>query len=232
MSPGEPPDNVYPLFSGIDTTPFGPTSQEAATDDGWSTTPEANVTDDNAANDSSQRRPFAGSRGSRRRRQATRLPRPTGWIALALLAGVGLASARQILQTGPTARPAHPSSGHTYRASVPAATPARDKQAGTQPPHVPAQRLRNDRRYAISRRASAHLHHTTKPSTPASTARYVSSGSQEPPVAPGQAAPTAGTSTAATATSSSPVTNTSQATNNPPAFGANGVLGPGSSPNG
>ncbi len=232
MKPGEPPDNIYPLFSGIDTTPFGATSQDQASDDGWSTTPETNVTDPAAGNNSSQRRNIASSRRNRRRRRATRLPRPAAWIALALLAGVGLASARQILQTSSTERPTHASSGRTYRAAIPPPTPTRDKQASTQPRHAPVQRLHTQRRNTTSRRARGRPHHGTHASAPTNTARYVSSGSPEPSVAAVQAAPTAGATTPTAATSSRPDTAASQVTNNPPAFGANGVLGPGHSPNG
>jgi hypothetical protein len=102
----KPPDNVYGIFPGIDTTPFRhQPDQSGASDQGWSAEPEPTI----------HREPSGRSGGAHtvltllrnlptdRAVSTTRL----AVIGLALLTGAGIAAANTMLTASTTARIAH-----------------------------------------------------------------------------------------------------------------------------
>jgi hypothetical protein len=93
--------NIFALFPGIDTTPFGdPEDRDSLSDDGWSAVPERTITDDTQAlqlgSDVGD-----GVRSGRHSRLAwsgaTRGTRPALAAIVAVLAGAGLGLVHSVL---------------------------------------------------------------------------------------------------------------------------------------
>lgn len=99
MDQHDAPDNVYALFPGIDTKPFGARASEAAEvlgGAGWSAAPERTVTDSTPVlARAKQWLPHPLTRTAR--------VRIVGWLALAVIAGAAMSIARGAL--APTRRP-------------------------------------------------------------------------------------------------------------------------------
>jgi hypothetical protein len=103
---GAPDDNgnVYALFPGIDTTPFGPENSSDyldVSDDGWSAVPKRTITYDHATSGAVDR---AASVRGRLRRPASHPAPATVGVAVAILVGAGIGVGRDVLSgtTTPT----------------------------------------------------------------------------------------------------------------------------------
>lgn len=244
-------DNIFPLFDGLDTTPFGaPKATPAArTDHGWSAEPEPTITDDAPSGDPTAPPPATPPR-RRLARRAGPLPlsRAAVWLAAALVSGAALASARSMLApTEPTPRSAspttHPLPATSHRAAVPAKvsspTPDRDRrQHANRATH-------RTQRHASPTKTIVQVRYVTRPAAPvASNQSAASDPSQSAAPAPSPPASTTPSPASGTPASSGSgsgsgsrggggsASSASNSPSNPPAFGANGTLAPGHSPDG
>ena len=133
MEPQDPSDNVYSLFPGTDTAPFGggagtPPDHHESTDDGWSATPERTIVDaGDLGRDAGRRnhlRPF------RRRPPGPTVPRPLRLTALGLAVGAAVAASLASLSSQAPQHARKLAAAAVQSPSVSVAAPNRSSRAG------------------------------------------------------------------------------------------------------
>jgi len=227
-------NNIFPLFDGLDTTPFGaPKATPAArTDHGWSAEPEPTITDDAPSGDPTAPPPATPPR-RRLARRAGPLPlsRAAVWLAAALVSGAALASARSMLApTEPTPRSASPTLSRlrapSHWAAIPAkvSSPSRHRDRR----HHANRATHRTQRHASPTKTIVQVRYVTRPAAPAASNQSAASApSQIAPAAPAPAASTASPPASHPPASTAPASPAKR-----PVFGANGTLAPGHSPDG
>ncbi|MGH2909899.1 MAG: hypothetical protein ACRDK8_11430, partial [Solirubrobacteraceae bacterium] len=162
------PDNVYGLFPGIDTTPFGASTPATGADHGWSATPEPTIADadDQRPSDVS---PAAGDpRRLAHDKRAHLLSRAAVWMLVALLTGGALAAAHVMLSpAGSTPHSAslttHVPPASSYRAAAPAKTPSSSHvRVARRPSHRSLSTARKARRHAPAAKAAVQVQYVTR----------------------------------------------------------------------
>ncbi len=150
-------DNVFGLFPGIDTAPFGAgrgseSSESSVTDDGWSATPEPTVTDEANLDGGAG---YAATHPDTCAREAHHRPGASApalrWLAVAVLAGGLIAVARVVLS------PTSSSKSPTLMSNVPHAATSRQRsrsQTTQQRHHSDRQRASGERRRVRAPRAT------------------------------------------------------------------------------
>ena len=101
MEQDETPNNVYALFPGIDTAPFGVAETEERVpplqaDEGWSAVPERSITVGHGDEDDLGE-PLPSRRVSLERRSWVPASRPFLWVAAALAAGAAIAAGQAVV---------------------------------------------------------------------------------------------------------------------------------------
>lgn len=234
-------NNIFPLFDGLDTTPFGaPKATPAArTDAGWSAEPEPTITDDTFLEDpSAPGLPAPQVRRRGRRAGVLHLSRAAVWLAAALVSGAALASTRaMLLPTGATPRHASPTT-HLPPPSYRAATPAKLSSPSS---HARTQRRHTSRAVSATRRARrpsspiktiVQVRYVTPSPAPVPVTQYAAANPAQPAARAAEPSRSSPTPTATNAPRSTPASTVSTNTSKRPVFGANGTLAPGHSPDG
>lgn len=150
--------NVYALFPGIDTTPFGKTPE--AGDEGWSALPEPTITTDDEPRQSG-----SGDSGVARRAPRGGIGRiaAVASLAAAVIAGAGFAAAQGLL-SHPTRKSPTVSASRGSRPSPRHATTTRLRSA---PSAWPRSRGHLHRRRKVKKKTPASRSPATVASTPA-----------------------------------------------------------------
>jgi hypothetical protein len=216
MDDSQPPDNVYALFPGIDTRPFGrsddrPARQGQLADAGWNTEiPERTLSDDRGARDASHPEQPGRQMPHRLRVRGFRAVLPaSSWITIALLAGVALAAGRALLVEPDRPSSHEVASAGTHRSQrLPSTTTPSHVTAHQRTRRRPTPRPEQASKNKHPARAAAGRHETVATKTAAYTQQAIpppSPGTDSTPVAePVQT--TASTSPAsASAASSHPI---------------------------
>jgi hypothetical protein len=193
-------DNVYALFPGIDTRPFGranepPARQPSLADPAWNAEiPTRTLVDDEPPNGTSHADPHPERPGIRRYPPHLRGPiRIAAWVAVALLAGGALALGRSLLIT-PSDRAPHAlaSTGHPQPRPTGSRAPTSARRASShiRAAHKPEQRARAHQRPARPTRAhrparrptsaSTHTAPTTQSATTTPTTQDSTAGASQP----------------------------------------------------
>jgi hypothetical protein len=181
MEPQEPSDNVYSLFPGIDTAPFGGSAGLSAdatglTDDGWSATPERTIAEATGLrSESLNEHPRSGFRGHRR------LGVPSvRWLLVGIGVGAAIAAAAAIVF------PAGDHSAHRIEAAVSHHARAVHKPGAKRESHHAHHRAR--RHHVVARRPKTRRHAVKKRSTviatsytPTSATTYNASSENQAP---------------------------------------------------
>ena len=210
MDQQEPPSNVLPLFPGIDTRPFGTTTEPVEdpglADIGWNTdTGQVTLSEHEATLDQPEPRGVGSAPSSGHRRRArTALP-ASAWLALALLAG-GAVAAGHALLSGPTTRVSHRLAVSHHDNLLSAVDRPRSRQAADKIQPKNPTRARPHR----PRAKGGHPHATPMPANISTTTSAQPAVTYAPPPSNAPATPTytaqaseRPTSTAATVSASS-----------------------------
>jgi len=215
--------NVHGLFDGM-ATPFGPsaTPPPAPGDDGWSAAPEPGITDEHLPQHSTTR---AQRHDGEHKRRALRDTLPAAAVVLALIAAAALAAQHAILtEPRPATIASHRPPLLRTRTVATARRPARSATARR---HTQGHSA-NSRHRRRSARSTPRTPRVSQ-ATPVTYTQPSQSGNQT--AAPAVDGPSAHASSppAGSAPSSAKAASSSQQSSQP-YFGANGILGPGSSP--
>jgi hypothetical protein len=117
----EPPGNVYALFPGIDTTPFGDASSSAGSElgeAGWSAVPTRPIAPEHSGEDGANQLGDGSPPVRSRRHARVALGAPVVWMAVALIAGAAFAAGRAMLTQSAAPAIRHGSATSEYRASL------------------------------------------------------------------------------------------------------------------
>lgn len=214
--------NVYALFPGIDTTPFGKLPE--AGDEGWSALPEPSIATDRSRSPNTGGADPAPPGHSRIRRTAA-----LASLAVAIIAGAGFAVAHSLFSHPARKSPAISASrGHRPSARRAASTHVRSAH-----PARPRSAVHRHRKHGVKKPARArHSPSTTvasasaPPSTPATPVTPSTTPSTP------EYSSTASTSSHSTSTGSTSSTSSSHGTHHAGPRGRVALIGAGTTPSG